>query len=653
MRPAVALSALLLAASGAAAKSPAPAWRLVFSSARTGIAQIYSVLPSGHGLAQLTFGALDACNPVPSPDGRHILYSVGCHSLQLRLATADGRRDSASVAGGKVAWSGDSRRFAFVDPNGRLGVATLSGATSFLRPTGETAQSPAWSADGRLAFVRTSWTEQSAELVVQGKVLATATSIGRIAWSADGRRLAYTFARTDVHGVGLIGVSGAPRNLFVAQGPGPPAPTLSWAPDGKHVAFTELGDLEVSDTSGIVRKLATLGATSVAWSPRGDAIAVTDGGQIALVSLDGQVRTVFRSPQDDALLSVAWQRVPAGARLRTPEPALKLVEASGDELRSRYPIPVLTANGGEVAYRTCGFAFGTWSPGSPLVPPAATACRDAIGRKGFPVELGLARDRVGVLYRDGGNGVFWDLDVVADGVARVVEAGGMCCAGDTTLPPVGYLLGGGDTLVYSTWTRCFFCAGGDFGGSTGAARVAAQTIFRLDPPAMPVQIASASGAYEPFALDGSRLVVRRQLTGIDVLDASGRPLLSWELGARLLGAELAGNDLVVLIPGELRDYDAASGNLLRRWALPEAQSGGYCGRVFCANPDVLLAGAAPGLVAYTLSGGVHLFDLRTGADRRIADAVAARLTSAGLFYSYVGAAPWPGRIRFVPLAGLR
>lgn len=316
MRLAVALAAFLLTASGAAAKSPAPVWRLDFSSARTGVAQVYSVPASGHGLAQLTFGQVDACRPVPSPDGRHIVYSAGgksCYSLQLRVASADGSRDSASVAGGDVAWSGDSRRFAFVDINDRLEVATLSGATSFPRPTGEAAQSPAWSVDGRLAFVRPSQTEQSAELVVQGKVLATATSIGRIAWSPDGRRLAYTFARTDTHGIGLIGVSGAPRNLFVAQGPGPPAAALSWAPDGKHVAFTELGDLEVSDTSGIVRKLAPLAAEDVAWSPRGDAIAVTDGAQVSLVSLDGRVRTVFRSAHDDALRSVAWQRVPAGA----------------------------------------------------------------------------------------------------------------------------------------------------------------------------------------------------------------------------------------------------------------------------------------------------------------------------------------------------
>ena len=109
-----------------------------------------------------------------------------------------------------------------------------------------------------------------------------------------------------------------------------------------------------------------------------------------------------------------------------------------------------------------------------------------------------------------------------------------------------------------------------------------------------MQIASAPGAYEPFAFDGSRLVVRRQLTGIDVLDTSGHTL-SPGSSVRALGAELAGNDLVVIIPAELSDCDVASGNLLRRWQLPAAQSGGYCSHVFCGATDVVLAGAAPGL----------------------------------------------------------
>ena len=53
-------------------------------------------------------------------------------------------------------------------------------------------------------------------------------------------------------------------------------------------------------------------------------------------------------------------------------------------------------------------------------------------------------------------------------------------------------------------------------------------------------------------------------------------------------------------------------------------------------------------MVYTLDGVVHLLRLRDGADGTVPGATAAELTDAGLFYSYVGEEPWPGRIRFVP-----
>jgi len=46
--------------------------RIVFSSPRTGVSQLYSVEPSGAGLAQLTFGAGNWSLPVPSPDGQFV-----------------------------------------------------------------------------------------------------------------------------------------------------------------------------------------------------------------------------------------------------------------------------------------------------------------------------------------------------------------------------------------------------------------------------------------------------------------------------------------------------------------------------------------------------------------------------------------------------
>jgi hypothetical protein len=68
---------------------------------------------------------------------------------------------------------------------------------------------------------------------------------------------------------------------------------------------------------------------------------------------------------------------------------------------------------------------------------------------------------------------------------------------------------------------------------------------------------------------------------------------------------------------------------------------------------VLLSGATPGLVAYLAAGQVHVLDITSGVERYSATASAAQLTDAGLFYSYQGAPPWPGRIRYLPIAQLR
>src|SRR2546423_11831245 len=57
--------------STAIAPAPPPS-RIVFASPPTGVAQLYSVEPSGEGLAQLTFGAGNWSFPVPSPDGHFV-----------------------------------------------------------------------------------------------------------------------------------------------------------------------------------------------------------------------------------------------------------------------------------------------------------------------------------------------------------------------------------------------------------------------------------------------------------------------------------------------------------------------------------------------------------------------------------------------------
>ena len=62
--------------------------------------------------------------------------------------------------------------------------------------------------------------------------------------------------------------------------------------------------------------------------------------------------------------------------------------------------------------------------------------------------------------------------------------------------------------------------------------------------------------------------------------------------------------------------------------------------------------AGRGLVAYTLSGKLHLLRLRDGKNRVVATAEDARFGDTGLFYSYTASGAYPGRIHFVPWRNL-
>src|SRR5919206_569893 len=115
-----ALAAALLVGSGSSALASQPS-RVVFTSARTGVAQLYSVSPSGDGLAQLTFDKTDWGAPVPSPDGRFV---AAIHDGWLYVMRPDGRdRRLLALNAHGFSWSADSRRLAL---QVGLGIETVA-----------------------------------------------------------------------------------------------------------------------------------------------------------------------------------------------------------------------------------------------------------------------------------------------------------------------------------------------------------------------------------------------------------------------------------------------------------------------------------------------------------------------------------------------
>jgi Tol biopolymer transport system component len=620
-----------------AAQAP-PASRVVFASDRTGLSQLYSVTPSGRGLAQLTFDKTGWGSPIPSPDGRFV---AAIRNGRLWVMRPDGRdrRPLARNAHG-VSWSADSRRLALQVGLGVVTIARQGGEERWVSP-GDYESWPSPSPHARaVAFLR------NGKLVVHRKgrnrTLVPQAS-GAPAWSPDGRWIATVSGSGDA--VELVRPTGGPP-VVVARRVGGSAygPTLAWSPDALVLAYADLDGIHIlSAPSGDNARLLVAGPSGpLAWSPAGDAIAFVRGIGPALVTTDGAVRTLVAAT---GAVGAGWTVVRPGDRYRVPQlvrPGAALVEVSQRELRAHVPIGPISADGDRVAYWLCPHVLGAWRPGDAAQIPLGRSTVETCSLPSDPIapgthvyDLVLAGDRVAYLTTGGSNTHVWELWLTT---FERRDEGLQILGGGRTAPEEGYfaigdLVGGESTLVFGR--RGLGVT--DYG--------VPESIWRLD-GAAPVQVARAPDDLRPLAADEGRIVAQRVDGSLELLDLEGGVLRTFDVPA--LGAVLADGDLVVLVQGQLRDYSTATGVLLHAWPLPDVPSAGACRLLRCPGIRLTLDAAATGVAVYTLDGVVHLLRLDDGEDKTVPGATAAALTGAGLFYSYLGDEPWPGRIRFVP-----
>jgi hypothetical protein len=262
-----------------------------------------------------------------------------------------------------------------------------------------------------------------------------------------------------------------------------------------------------------------------------------------------------------------------------------------------------------------------------------------------------------VLYleREGGIQVHWMLWLTTIGKldrGTWLSSGGTCCAGDPWLPPVGYVDSDGDLLLFSTWEEDPLARGHVLWQAVWRVRAGVPGASCGDPRGPGLLVAYSQGkTVEPLAVDAGRIVVLRDGAGLDVLDAQGRTLRAVPTAPFVVGgAQLDDNDLVVLTRGALRVYDVASGGLAHTWPLPDMPVD-ICirNRYFCDHRQLHLVGAAHGVVAYEAAGMVHLIRLSDGFEFLTKTATDASLDRSGLFWSWDGPTPWPGRVSFLPM----
>jgi hypothetical protein len=381
----------------------------------------------------------------------------------------------------------------------------------------------------------------------------------------------------------------------------------------------------------------------LAWAPDGRSVAYVAGsldfergiesGNLRIVTLSGQVRTIVDADRayGGRIVSLAWTQPPRTLRYQTPEPAPP-TRVTPESALAPGPISRLAADGSRVAFVACQGVF-VWTPaiGELTALLESDPLSRCLRRDYFSVgySFAIAGDRVA--YGEySGNCVLTAtlrLEVLEPSrmsaeLARRPSSCGRPSAG------VGWAAGAGDLLVFSTWKEtCPFPPGCERYATTS------QQINRVGPGGCPCPaVASTPGPLIPADVDGGRIVAFGENATV-LLDREGNTLLT--LPVSPLAAQLSGTDLVLVLRGQLRHYDARSGALLHAWPLPDSV-GARCelrcvpGGLF---PRLLIEDLARGLIAYVDEGRVHLLRLSDGADAIVASGADARFIDKGLVYA--------------------
>jgi Tol biopolymer transport system component len=629
---------------------------IVFASDRDGDADLYAVNADGTGLARLTNERSDEYDPLPSPDGKHILFRGG-DGLQVLDVDGGGRRSLHDCVVSPGAWSPDSRHLVCSSQEGVIILDTAGGTFTQLTDRGYWL---VWSPDGTtIAFV------DENKLYVIPATGGSRVHLGMRkvadyaapAWSPDSQSLAYVSVESGSREfLSTIGADGSGGRRLAKNAS---ASTPSWSPDGSRIAFAR--DLPHYVTAVYTVLKDGTGLHLVSGSSGGEYAqhpAWSGDGQIVLYE-----RTRFRYSEQSDIYAVSpigrggralTNPFPAGGTNTAPRWMTGLHASGSEQLPPTMAVPFKrkTSFGDPIlSIATDGIhAVPTLSA---EVHPALTVWNGATGRArrgptpcpmSGPNQVALARDRIAWTCTEAGNTYYVTQLITAhvgDRRAKsVASAEGSQEGGDDIWGPVGH----GGTIAFSLHH------GGDHGPNDPwlvltkkAAKCPDSEYYNSRAVCRP--LGRQRGL--PMAVDGGRVVTVTATGIVRLLSLRGRVLHAWTIGERVVTASLRGRVLAVQHGSTLDAYDAKTGAKRRS---RELQTDG--------GPPPFLLGAQGDLAVYETGGAIHVLRLSDGRDKALrlpgaAPALYASLEPAGLFVSWNKMHDRrPGRIGFIPLRAI-
>lgn len=221
---------------------PKPTGIIVFSSTRlTGLPQLFYMNAEGTGVTHITTGTVHDRDPVLSPDGQWVAYSVNdtgiAHLFKIQRNGAGKVQltdDPASDT--QPAWSPNGQRLVFTRSGVGLYMIDANGAGGHAVTNDLGDRQAAWSPNGsKIVFTGGSSGITIVDTSGSGRISPGNVNGSDPAWSPDGTRILFggVIQNQEIEVMNIDG-SNVMNLTQTADGEIEPA----WSPDGKFIIFT-------------------------------------------------------------------------------------------------------------------------------------------------------------------------------------------------------------------------------------------------------------------------------------------------------------------------------------------------------------------------------------------------------------------------------